>query len=100
VCSYVAALELTKALSSETDYITLTALSNALKFLDLMLRHEEEFYESFRAHVRGILQTVYDQVSGAGLLRLLFRKKVIQLKKTFMIVKTFSFQIHAEGHII
>ncbi len=59
---YDIALELTSALSAETDYITLTALANALKFLDLMLRHEEEFYESYRAHVRGILHTVYDQV--------------------------------------
>jgi hypothetical protein len=63
LCRYATALELTRALSAETDYITLTALSNALKFLDRMLRHEEEFYESFRTHVRGIIQTVYDQVT-------------------------------------
>ena len=59
---YTAALELTRALSNETDYITLTAINNAMKFLDLMLRHEDQFYESFRTHARGILQNVYSEV--------------------------------------
>jgi hypothetical protein len=72
-------LELTSALSAENDYITLTALANALKFLDLMLRHEEEFYESYRAHVLSILHTVYDQVITIRLHFSIFCKMCIKL---------------------